>query len=620
MQVFALLLPLASWDAASTLIHPAGRDVGKDLVSRFFVAAAMFLFAFHLLGMVQLLTGWAVVRIDLAAILLVAVAIAARLLASRTRRRRARAGVLGWLSRHVRQHPFPALCVLVTHALLLASVFSAPPRGFDALWYHLPNMLRAHQSHTLDLQVGSYIEFYPANGDLFGLPLLALGNDSWVGLLQYPWFLIVALLTALLARRSGTPVGVAVATGLIVLTVPLLVYQAMRFYVDLIHAALSLGSLLYLIDWIRGKRATDLVLCGLTLSMLLGTKYIAVLPWLFVVAAIFAAAVGSRRGAGGRVDGWRAVALIIVVSSVFSWIWWVRNFAASGNPIAPIQVRFLVGTLLQGTSLGSVFGPPTSEPWSAVLRSLASSFGAALALVAAALAACVWWLRGRREKHAGVIGIELAYVGWGVFSFFVLLTQDPRFLIAPFLVSIALASAWLARFHHVASGLLLATALVNTALVVHRIALADDFDVSLISSSRNRFYGLPDEIDRLPAGARLLLRGHPALVYPAAGAMRQSIVYPSPMGPVQDEIERWRIDYVFVRTSEPAEIVALQKLASLRLLRSSRLRRHLWWDHWPDRRPRFTALFRVVDAEVSLDSMAPTGENTAPADSVNRGA
>jgi hypothetical protein len=538
---------------------------------------------------------------DLATFLLVSVAIARRRAAARTARDGSAVALLGSLAEHVRRQPLLGVmlvCVLVTHVLLVASVFSAPPRGFDALWYHLPNLQRIFRSHTLDVQVGSYIEFYPSNAELFGLPLLALENDSWVGLLQYPWFLIAALVTALLARRVGTSPPLAIAAGLTVLTVPTLVHQAMRFYVDLVFAALSLGSLLYLIDWLHGKRRSDLTLCAVTLSMMLGTKYIAMMPWFFV-AAIAGVAVmlfhGGRSIASAlrRRGTWYSIASIVGIGTVFAWVWWARNLAASGNPIAPISVRLLLGTLVQGKTLGSVFAPPVTESW-IVLRSLAESYGVALVLLPAALVAGLWRLRRRQAGDGGAIAIALAYIGWGIFSFFVLLSQDPRFLIAPFLVAVALAASLLAARERAGAGVFLAFALINTAVLANEIALANNFEVSLNSSARNQYYGLPDEIDRLPAGARLLLRGHPALVYPASGASRQLVVYPSPMGPVQDEIERWRIDYVFVRTGEPEVIAELKRLPSLRLIRSSRLTQHSWWHTWPEHRPQFTGLFEVV--------------------------
>jgi len=601
--LFALAALAASWDTASLLSRCLEHDAVKQLVSRCFLCAAVFLAVVHVLGFLQLLGGLGVVRIDLAAGLAVLLAIATRLVLSRVApsarsEHRARfAAVVGRVLRHPQREPALAglvLCAVVVHALLLVAVLSAPPRGFDALWYHLPNALRWYRTHTLGLQTGGYVELYPGNGELFGLPFLTLENDSWVGLVQYPWFMLAALITALLAQRTGAPDRVAQGIGLTVLTIPLLVYQAMEFYVDVIAAALSLGSLLYLIDWMRNRRAADLILCLLTASMMLGTKYTATLTWLFTAVVIVVVDVRARsRGSAARML--QRALLVCGLGTLFTWVWWARNFTATGNPIAPVHVRFLLQVLLTGNPLSSVFAAPGADSLADLTRSFAAAYGPLTVLVPLALATAAWECRaGRLGERSNIIAVSFAYVGWNAVAFALFLTHDPRFVIAPVLVSLALTTALSARFGQLVPRLMLLAALVNTGLVVHEIGFAGDFAFSINRRSRDRFYGLPAEIDQLPEGARVLLRGHPALVYPVAGARRTNVVYPSPMGPVEAEIERWNIDYVFVRSPERAEISRLAALPSLAPISMRTLPDQPWWDYWPDHRTQYTALFEVV--------------------------
>jgi len=605
MPLFALVSVFACWDTASTLCRGLDHEPLKQIVSRCFLCAALFLAVFHVLGFLEVLGGWAVVRIDLAAILAVMLALATRLVRStaswpaQAETRPCCAVVLGRAVHHVRREPLLvslAVCALVVQVLLIASVLSAPPRGFDALWYHLPNLLRWYRSHTIDVQMGSYVEFYPGNGDLLGLPLLTLHNDSWVGLVQYPWFVLAALITRLLAQRAGVSSRTAWAAGLTVLTIPILVYQAMQFYVDVICAALSLGTLLYLIDWMRNERTADLSFCMLTGSMLLGTKYIAGFAWVFPIAIVMLVTVRRRfpkpRAAGGLL---RRALLVCGVGTALTWLWWARNTVAVGNPIAPVHIKFVLHVLLTGHLLSSVFAAPGAESATVLMHSFAAAYGPLIVLMPPVVAITIWRLRaGSLASRANVVAVSIAYVAWCAVTFVFLLTHEPRFVIAPVLVSLVLAPACSVGSDRVIPRLLLLVTLVNTGLVVHKIAFADDFALSINRLSRNRFYGLPDEIDRLPAGARVLLRGHPTLVYPVAGAHRTNAVFPSPMGPVEEEIARWHIDYVFVRTAERSEIARLAALPSLAPIEVSSLPHHYWWDYWPHRQPKFVALFKVV--------------------------
>lgn len=590
----ALAAVAASWVAATGLARRTRQRGAKILVTQLFLCAAVLLAAIHLCALAQILGGFASVRLEFVALLAVAAAVAARWNVAPAANGPGRAFLRRALHL-LRTEPVLAAmlaCAAWVHLLLLASTLSAPPRGFDALWYHLPNALWWYRTRTLDVQVGSYIEFYPGNGGLLGLPLLALDDDSWLGLVQYPWFLAAALIAALLARRAGASPRLGAAAGLATLTVPLLVEQATQFYVDVICAALSLGSLLYLADWIRERKTSDLLLCALSLGMMLGTKYVAVLWWAFAIAAI-AALEWRRRRRDGESTPARTWLAFAVAGTGLAWIWWLRNLVYAGNPIEPVDPLFLLRVLSQGRTLGSVFGAAAALP--DTLHSFALAYGAAAVLVAALPLAAIGVLRSSPARD--VATISLAYVAWAFAALLLFLTPDPRFVIGPVLVCLALAAAACRRQRERAClYAFLAVAAVDTALVTRRIVWADDFAVSLNDRRRNAFYGLPDEIDRLPDESRVLLRGHPALVYPAAGAKRRNVVYPSPLGPVDEEIRKWSIDYVLVRTHIEEEIAALERAPGLVLVRRLELSDHPWWDTWSDGRPRVVALFRVVPA------------------------
>jgi hypothetical protein len=265
------------------------------------------------------------------------------------------------------------------------------------------------------------------------------------------------------------------------------------------------------------------------------------------------------------------------------------------NPIAPVHIPYILRVLLSGQLLSTVFKASGAESWRSVIEDFLTAYGGVIMVAPVAVALAVRQVR-RLPRASGedAMVMAVAYIAWCGVTFVLFLTHEPRFVIAAVVMSLVLFAASTRHAERAAVRVLLAVASINAGLAIYEIAFAGNFAVSINRLSRNQFYGLPGEIDDLPDASRVLLRGHPALVYPAAGTRPTNIVVPSPMGAVEEEVERWDIDYVLARSADPADIESLGALSFLRPLRIVTVAGHQWWDYWPERQAKVVGLFEVV--------------------------
>jgi hypothetical protein len=539
----------------------------------------LLLVPFHILGAIWLAAGWAVVDVRVwAALVLVLVA---GVLATAPRPFD-RGSV--WRTGVALQERVTAGLAIAALGLLVVSTLSAPPRGFDALWYHLPAALHWIQTGGLGVGLGAAHQFYPGNGELLVMPLVALANDSWAGLVQLPALIAVGLFAALLARR-----GPRVALAAAVVTLPVSLEQASRAYVDLLVAAFLLGGLLFAERWLqRGTRA-DLALASLGAGLALGTKYIAIAPagllWLGLLWA------GGSRGAGSE----RLKNLAVLIAGTCpAWIWWLRNLVIAGDPLRGSAAGIVVGSLLSGRLPATIVAPDRGDGFVAVSSIWWSAFGLLLLVALAGLAAAARAGSDGRWKEVrvavgGVAAAALAVAALGV----LMPLTEPRFWIAPVVLAAALAVRALhRRSPAVAIWLLTAVVAINVGTFAAVQVRTNDFDHAWLRVDRNELYGLPAAIDDRPDGSVVLTVGHPTMEYPAAGRNRGNRVLASPRGDLDTEIDRWAVDYVLVRLDEDelASIASNRRLAKLgeRSLPAGR-----WWDTLGEDRPRRTVLFEV---------------------------
>lgn len=233
-------------------------------------------------------------------------------------------------------------------AVLFAFVGAlAPERESDALWFHLdlPRLSLA-QGHLVDLP-HEYVSLYPLNSELVFGAGLAVGGSGAAKLLNFAFFSLTALAVYQLARRvvPGTSAWLAVA---IFVTVPTVLWEATTAYNDLALAFHISLAVLALARYVERRSSPWFAMAALNLGIGLGTKHVALL----VLAALVAVFIVWLRVSGEKL--WGALgtgALLGAIALLLASPWYVRSWAASGNPVFP--------------ELYSVFGAP-ADRWSAV--------------------------------------------------------------------------------------------------------------------------------------------------------------------------------------------------------------------------------------------------------------
>jgi hypothetical protein len=591
MPLLYLLLVVLGAISTTVLLRP---QKVSGLVYVPIAVALLYVIPFHLLGLWNLATGAPVVTCGYGSVLLLCFLICLTpFLAVRV------PGLSGFdlPVRFVlppRWIAVLSLLLVSTHGAVILAALSAPPRGFDALWYHLPMAVSWHQTKSLLPTIGSSVEFHPGNAELLLLPLLGgLGNDSWLGLAQYPWLLASAIPVWLLSRELGAGRHTSLLATGAYLTSPLCLYQASHFYVDLVCGACVLFSVLFLVRWRRSGHGMDLVFSGLAGGLALGTKYLAVVPISFL-AAIVALDLVRQRNSGFRRRSEIILAMFSYAASLLvpSFFWVFRNAIITGSPVYPIDVATYFDTLRMSGSLRPILGGAAATPASRTI-SVVVEMGSMYLILPHALWVVVSGRGGIASRGGGML---LAMIVFSMTSLQFIQGDQLRYV----LYSIGLTAALLAAVAGAPGGrtklirsVLSLTILVNSAVVLHRVFFKDDFDVSWNGLSRNDFYGLAEQIDHLPRGARLLYRGHPTMVYPACGERRDNVVVPSPGGDLVREIGKWSIDYVLVRSYDPNGFREYGERAFLEVLGFRTLPHHHWWGYWPEGKPVFVGLYRV---------------------------
>jgi hypothetical protein len=229
-------------------------------------------------------------------------------------------------------------CTLVVVAWL-ERTYHAVHNGMtdpDTLWYHVPYAARWVQEGSLTaLHFTSYeplTTFYPSTPSLLhAIPMLAFGTEFLSPYLNLGWLALA--LTA--GWAIGRPFGAAPATLLasaLVMGTPIIVgMQAGSAKDDAPGIALALCAVALLVNSRRPDEIAGVALAGLSAGLLIGTKLSMVAPALALLVAAVLAAPRARRLATGGV--WAAM---LFVGGGF---WYLRNLAATGNPIPWFEVN-----------------------------------------------------------------------------------------------------------------------------------------------------------------------------------------------------------------------------------------------------------------------------------------
>jgi hypothetical protein len=238
--------------------------------------------------------------------------------------------------RAVSMQTLPVLVVAgVAVAFAVAAEYYLPIWQWDALGYHLPYVNFALQRGTFADIPGDarYISTYPHVVEYAFIAWRAmLPDDRLVDLAQLPFGLLGSLAIATVARAAGARAAGAradhaVAAGAAWLTLPAVFLQLPTNYVDVASAGLMMAAIAFILGPIDARRV---LLAGVAIGLLLGSKPTALVPALVLLAALV---IRTRRSGVLRfVLPAGLVALMLGAEA------YLVNVVRHGNPIWPVRV------------------------------------------------------------------------------------------------------------------------------------------------------------------------------------------------------------------------------------------------------------------------------------------
>jgi len=247
-------------------------------------------------------------------------------------------------------------CSYVTFAV---NAFTCYPLGSDALIYHLPLTTRWLQEGSLAIPASHVWRFsLPGNAEIGIMVLLSSGWQSVVVIASWIPAATVAISTYLLSLWISQQRTAALASTLLVLTIPMIQWQTFSAYVYLLGTAGVLAALaLILAAGRNGARipATIWFLSGLACGISIGTK-----PVYYVYAALFCMFIAGalwRAHHAGEKHLVKTLALVLLGLLLPSCFWFARAAVQAGNPLYPMQVKVGERVIFPGYARSEITEP-----------------------------------------------------------------------------------------------------------------------------------------------------------------------------------------------------------------------------------------------------------------------
>ncbi len=220
---------------------------------------------------------------------------------------------------------FWALFALFTYTSFFHAL--APETSPDGSHYHLGLVLRYLEAHGFR-HVPSLYAYLSQGTELLYLFAFAFGRHSAAALVHFAFLAALPFGMMFYARRFGFgPAGVVGA--LLFYLSPIVNWDGSTAYID-VAVACVLFALFYLLQiWDRERQPGLLVLAGLLAGFAYGMKYTA------FVAAPYAVCFVLWKSFRRREHALRCGAVVAVCALAMIAPWMVRNWAWTGNPLAP---------------------------------------------------------------------------------------------------------------------------------------------------------------------------------------------------------------------------------------------------------------------------------------------
>jgi hypothetical protein len=217
----------------------------------------------------------------------------------------------------------------------------APEVEYDALWYHLwlpGQWLEA--GRPVDI-VHEYPSLYPLSWELLNGAAMVMGGPVAAKLLHFVCLPLVGATTFLLSRRlfPGTSALLAAALAL---AAPIAIWEATTAYIDLALSWYLAVSVLALLRYHESRDRRWLVVSAFLMGAAAAVKHLALVALAVVTCILAGLEIHWRRRGGPGVRKGNACGQALAVIAVFAAVslilpapWYLRAYAASGNPVFP---------------------------------------------------------------------------------------------------------------------------------------------------------------------------------------------------------------------------------------------------------------------------------------------
>ena len=290
---------------------------------------------------------------------------------------------------------------------------------YDAISYHLHFAATWMHSGQLEIVPTVFGDLGPAYGasnvELVSHALMSVFHSAYLAQAAQLPFLFIGLiaLVAVVRELGGTLVG-ALGGALVFVLLPEVWGQSTNAMVDVALASMLLATLPFLLRLSKNPTTADFGSLALAVGLFLGTKTLALLFGLPLLAAGCWILWAHRRRTPGLVASLgRSVGFLFLVIATGGF-WYLRNWIEAGNPIFPVEVQIGSFTLFEG-----LYTADTMRAWSKHysvfdLDAFARVFlSAGAGFVFAGLAALV--LRWRKTDFS--LAVLLLSIAWFVIPY-----------------------------------------------------------------------------------------------------------------------------------------------------------------------------------------------------------
>jgi hypothetical protein len=260
---------------------------------------------------------------------------------------------------------FLYVCValfLVIFGLAIFVALSSPPRGYDALWFHLPLADHFYRTESFLPETSFKWFWHPANMNLVFASLLSITRGGALNLTGIFFLALTTYATAKIYIRLCPPTEKnktrgAVIIALWIATTPCYFFLSLLVLTDLPSIALTALALYWFVSWYQTRDIAHLLLTGLSIGLALGTKT-AALPVFAGICVLLTFEIVWQKTPRRQAALW----FIIFLGGAFlaGGFWYVRNAVMMNNPFHPLSIA--VGPFQLGAAdLGLI--DPSKERW-----------------------------------------------------------------------------------------------------------------------------------------------------------------------------------------------------------------------------------------------------------------